>query len=155
MGLFCRLCGEYLTEYRGLQLKLKIGERLKRLRTDKGLTQKGLAAAVSGGLDYTYIGKIERGEQLPSLKILVKISEALSVPLGSFFPDEPIATICDGSTAEKDYRVRNEERNGLHEALELVHEDDIPLLTEIVKALARHRKAMDGTHVGKNKDSSH
>jgi transcriptional regulator with XRE-family HTH domain len=135
-------------------LKLKIGERLKRLRTDKGLTQKGLAAAVSGGLDYTYIGKIERGEQLPSLKILVKISEALSVPLGSFFPDETIATICDGSTAEQDYRVRNEKRNGLYEALELVREDDIPLLTEIVNALCRHRKAMDGTHAGKDKHSS-
>lgn len=146
--------GEYLTEYRGLQLKLKIGGRLKRLRTDKGLTQKGLAAEVSGGLDYTYIGKIERGEQLPSLKILVKISEALSVPLGSFFPDEPVATIRDGSTAEQDYRVRDEKRNGLYEALELVHEDDIPLLTEIVKALARHGKAVDEKRAEKNKDSS-
>jgi transcriptional regulator with XRE-family HTH domain len=129
-------------------LKLIIGRRLKRFRTEKGLTQKGLAAAVSGGLDYTYIGKIERGEQFPSLKILVKISEALSVPLGSFFPDDPIATIRDASTPEQDYRVADVKRNGLNEALEQLHDDDIPLLTEIVKALGRHRKSLAGKRSG-------
>jgi transcriptional regulator with XRE-family HTH domain len=135
-----------------LQLKLTVGRQLKRLRTGKGLTQKGLAAAVRGGLDYTYIGKIERGEQLPSLKILMKISEALSVPLGSFFPDEPIAKICDASTPETDYRVRDEKRNGLYEALEQLHNDDIPLLTEIVKALGRHRKVLTGKRSARDED---
>ena len=61
-------------------LKVEIGKRLKRLRLQKGSTQKELAAKVRGGLDYTYIGKIERGEQLPSLKILIKISEAKRSP---------------------------------------------------------------------------
>jgi transcriptional regulator with XRE-family HTH domain len=133
-------------------LKLEIGRQLKRLRTDKGLTQKGLAAAVRGGLDYTYIGKIERGEQLPSLKILIKISEALSVPLGSFFPDEQVATIRDGSVPEQGYRVPGQKRSRLKEALEQMHDDDIPLLTEIVKALVRHRKTLTGKRSGKGNE---
>src|SRR6266567_7340946 len=75
-------------------LKVEIGKRLKRLRLEKGFTQKELAVRVKGGLDYTYIGKIERGEQLPSLKILIKISEALSVPIGSFFQEESSPSVC-------------------------------------------------------------
>ena len=135
-----------------LHLKLKIGRQLKRLRTDRGLTQKGLAAAVRGGLDYTYVGKIERGEQLPSLKILIKISEALSVPLRCFFPDEPNATVHDASSPERDYRAPDERRRGLYEALDQLHDDDIPLLTEIIKALAGHRKSLAAKRSGKNEN---
>lgn len=116
------------------------------MRNDKGLTQKGLAAEVSGGLDYTYIGKIERGEQLPSLKILIKISEALSVPLGSFFPDEPISTIRDASSPGQEYRVADKKQCALFKALEELHADDISLVIEIVKALGRHRKALTDKH---------
>lgn len=105
---------------------------------EKGLTQKGLAAAVKGGLDYTYIGKIERGEQLPSLKVLIKISEALCVPLGSFFPDKPSSTVHDISSRIA-YNITTEKMNRLHEAIETLHGDDVPLLLEIIKALNRHR----------------
>jgi transcriptional regulator with XRE-family HTH domain len=134
------------------QVKIKIGRRLKRLRAEKGLTQKGLAAAVSGGLDYTYVGKIERGEQLPSLKILIKISEALSVPLSSFFPDEPAPAVHDVSFSESDYHAGEEKWSGLYESLKLLHEDDIPLLTEIARVLGRHRKARAGKHTGSPED---
>lgn len=122
-------------------MKSKIGRRLKRLRTDKGLTQKDLAAAVSGGLDYTYIGKIERGEQLPSLKILIRISEALSVPVSSFFPDETMA-VSDGSSPEASYLAGDDKWSGLLATLKLLHEDDIPLFIEMARVLARHRKSM-------------
>jgi transcriptional regulator with XRE-family HTH domain len=126
-----------------LHLKSKIGRRLKKLRTEKGLTQKGLAATVRGGLDYTYIGKIERGEQLPSLKILLKISEALSVPVSSFFPDETVSAVCDVSAPEMDYQAGDERRGELFATLKLLHEDDIPLLIEIARVLTRHRATKD------------
>lgn len=121
-------------------MKEKIGRLLKKFRTEKGLTQKGLADSVVGGLDYTYIGKIERGEQLPSLKILMKISEALSVPVGRFFPDETGVAVSDVSSPETDYKPRNESREMLLKELELIHDDDLPLLVEIARALRRHRK---------------
>lgn len=138
-------CRDWPAAFAGvLTVKIEIGRRLKRLRTEKGLTQKGLAAAVSGGLDYTYIGKIERGEQLPSLKILIRISEALSVPVSSFFPDEPVPAVNDIASAGAGYQTVDEDWSGLFGELRLLHKDDIRLVTEIVKVLARHRKAMKG-----------
>jgi len=123
-------------------VKSEIGRCLKRLRIDKGLTQKGLAAAVSGGLDYTYIGKIERGEQLPSLKILISISEALSVPVSSFFPDVAVTAVRDGSSPEMNYLTGDNKWSELFAALKLLHEDDIPLFIEMASVLAKHRKSM-------------
>jgi transcriptional regulator with XRE-family HTH domain len=140
-----RELGEFLTAFAGVfQLKSAIGRRLKRLRIDKGLTQKGLAATVPGGLDYTYIGKIERGEQLPSLKILIKISEALSVPVSSFFPDETVSVVCDVSVSERNYHAGEEKWSGLFSVLKQLHEDDIPLFIEIVMVLVRHRQSSNG-----------
>ena len=67
------------------QLAREIGLSLQRLRRDKGWTQKALARRVAGGVNTTYIGKIERGDQLPSLKILLRLSQALDVSVGYFF----------------------------------------------------------------------
>jgi transcriptional regulator with XRE-family HTH domain len=123
-------------------LKVEIGKRLKRLRLEKGYTQKELAARVREGLDYTYIGKIERGEQLPSLKILIKISEALSVPVGYFFRDESVSAVREISAPGLKLPGKGEKGRELIRALKLLHEDDIPLIIEIVQVLSRHRNAM-------------
>jgi len=122
-------------------LKVEIGKRLKRLRLEKGSTQKELAARVRGGLDYTYIGKIERGEQLPSLKILIKISEALSVPVGYFFLGEAVPAVNEIPADKLKLLTKDDKGHELLKALKLLHEDDIPLLFEIVKVLIRHRNA--------------
>ena len=66
-------------------LAREIGLTLQRLRHEQGLTQKGLAQQVAGGIDATYIGKIERGDQLPSLKILLRLGHALNVSASAFF----------------------------------------------------------------------
>ena len=67
------------------ELAREIGLTLQRLRHEKGWTQKGLAQQVAGGVDTTYVGKIERGDQLPSLKILMRLGKALNVPVNAFF----------------------------------------------------------------------
>jgi transcriptional regulator with XRE-family HTH domain len=66
-------------------LACEIGLILRRLRRTRGLTQKALAQQVPGGMEVTYIGKIERGEQLPSLKVLLRLSAALGVMISDFF----------------------------------------------------------------------
>ena len=114
-------------------MKLEIGRRLKRLRLEQGLTQKELAAKVSGGLDYTYIGKIERGEQLPSLKILIRISEALAVQVGDFFHSGAWPAVNGVAAPEKEREF--------FRMLNLLHADDIPLVIEIIKVLGKHRSA--------------
>jgi len=70
-----------------------LGERVKKLRKSLGLTQKQFASRVPGRLDYTYIGKIERGQQYPSLKLLEKIGTTFSKPMSYFFKDEDQPTI--------------------------------------------------------------
>jgi transcriptional regulator with XRE-family HTH domain len=66
-------------------LAREMGLTLQRLRHERNLTQKHLAQRVAGGIDVTYIGKIERGDQLPSLKVLLRLSKALDVSVGTFF----------------------------------------------------------------------
>jgi len=56
-----------------------VGENVRRLRKERGLTQEQLAMEV--GIDLTYLGGIERGRRNPSLKILGALSTALAVQL--------------------------------------------------------------------------
>ena len=53
-----------------------IGERLKRLRLEKGLSQRELAAP---GVSYAYISRIEAGTRQPSVKALRKLAAKLGV----------------------------------------------------------------------------
>jgi transcriptional regulator with XRE-family HTH domain len=45
-----------------MALQQTIGQTLRAFRQRKGLTQKELASKIQGEVDYSYIGKIERGE---------------------------------------------------------------------------------------------
>jgi len=72
---------------------MNLGERVKKLRNSLGLTQKEFASRVPGKIDYTYIGKIERGHQYPSLKLLEKIGATFSKPMSYFFKDEDQPTV--------------------------------------------------------------
>ncbi len=119
-------------------IKEQIGKRLRDLRQKKGLTQKGMAKMA--GVDYTYIGKIERGEQLPSLNVLIRFAECLSLPLDRFFMGEATRRLV--SLAPQDV-YKSMQRENLWELLRLlegVTEEDISLLIEIVRVLRRHRE---------------
>jgi transcriptional regulator with XRE-family HTH domain len=124
-------------------LSLEIGSRLKKLRMGRGLTQKGLAAKIKDGVDYTYIGKIERGQQLPSLKVLQGISETFSVPISSFFRDEQDTVVYVNRPAEPG-DITLYEKGELGRALKHIHAADIPLILEIINILARHRESEKG-----------
>jgi transcriptional regulator with XRE-family HTH domain len=126
-----------------MAIQRAIGQTLRILRQQKGLTQKELASKVPGEVDYSYIGKIERGEQLPSLKMLKRLSDALAVPLSSFFQ-----VLRSGVTARKEHREENNEvlsrqRERLLNLIYLAHNNDIPLLIEIVRILNKRRKGQE------------
>jgi transcriptional regulator with XRE-family HTH domain len=55
------------------------GRNVRRARQQKGLTQEELAFEAE--IDLTYIGGIERGKRNPSLIVMARIADALSVPL--------------------------------------------------------------------------
>lgn len=120
-------------------LSAELGRKLKKLRNEKGLTQKELAAAIHDGVDYTYIGKIERGQQLPSLKVLHGISETLSVPIDYFLRDESESIVYVNYPVDMGDFGRNEKGRELIKALKQLNPHDIPLIIEIIRILARHR----------------
>ena len=54
------------------------GEFLKIAREKAGMTQEGLAFAA--GLDRTYISRLERNKNSPTLNTLLLLGDALGVP---------------------------------------------------------------------------
>jgi transcriptional regulator with XRE-family HTH domain len=133
---------EATSEERVMAIQQTIGHTLRALRQRKGLTQKELAAKIQGEVDYSYIGKIERGEQLPSLKMLERLSNALAVPLSFFFQGlgSDVTARREGGEAGDEPLGQQRERLLLYLA-HTVHDDDIPLLIEIVRILNKRRKA--------------
>jgi transcriptional regulator with XRE-family HTH domain len=66
----------------------EIGEKLKKLRERKGYSMRFVGEAL--GLDYSYIGKIEKGN-LPSLKVLKELVELYGTTLSELFGEsQPI-----------------------------------------------------------------
>jgi transcriptional regulator with XRE-family HTH domain len=53
------------------------GKSLRGLRTARGWSQERLAEAA--GITLNYVGNLERGEQGPSLHILVRLARALEI----------------------------------------------------------------------------
>src|SRR5437868_15016413 len=53
-----------------------VGQRLRRLRRERGLSQRELA---SPGVSYAYISRIEAGVRRPSVKALRKLAPKLEV----------------------------------------------------------------------------
>jgi len=64
-------------------ITIKFGERIRRLREAKGLSQEELAFRAR--VHRTYLGGIERGERNPSLKNITAIAKALEIGLSELF----------------------------------------------------------------------
>jgi transcriptional regulator with XRE-family HTH domain len=56
-----------------------LGRNVRRIRQQRALTQEQLA--FDAEIDLTYLGGIERGRRNPSLLVMARIADALSVPL--------------------------------------------------------------------------
>lgn len=58
----------------------KLGRNLKRIRTEKNMSQGDIARAL--GVDRGYISNIENGKRNPTLATITKLAEALKVSVG-------------------------------------------------------------------------
>ncbi len=57
-----------------------VGANLKRLRVARQVSQERLA--FDAGVDRSYVGGMERGEENPTIDILDKLAATLAVPVG-------------------------------------------------------------------------
>lgn len=66
-----------------MDIKIKIGQRIKELRDVANMSQKDLSFAAD--LDRSYIASIENGQRNVSIVNIEKIATALGVSLTTFF----------------------------------------------------------------------
>ena len=63
-----------------LSLKHKVGQAIRSLRREKGLSQEELAEL--SNINRTYVGTLERGDKSPTLDVLERIAKALDITVG-------------------------------------------------------------------------
>jgi transcriptional regulator with XRE-family HTH domain len=68
-----------------LTLKVALGRAIRRLRTERGFSQEGLALAA--GINRTYATDLENGKRNVSLEILERVAEALSLNTGELLTE--------------------------------------------------------------------
>jgi transcriptional regulator with XRE-family HTH domain len=83
-----------------------LGSEIRQLRKVRGITLQQLALAT--GKSVGFLSQIERNLTKPSVAALQDISEALSVHIGWFFPED-----LAGSPEEREYIVRRHNRRRL------------------------------------------
>lgn len=72
-------------EAEGRRGRRLLGERLKRLRAERGLSQEALAA--KAGISRVTIARLEAGEQDPHYETLLALAQGLTVPLEKLLVD--------------------------------------------------------------------
>jgi transcriptional regulator with XRE-family HTH domain len=83
-----------------------IGQRLRRLRRERGLSQRDLA---SPGISYAYISRIEADKRVPSVKALRKIAGMLGVTVEHLEIGEPTPTERGVADAGVDFETLSDE----------------------------------------------
>lgn len=66
-----------------MDIKLKVGQRIKVLRKEIGLSQEALA--LKAEVDRTYVTDVENGRRNVSVEILERLIKALDVSIADFF----------------------------------------------------------------------
>jgi transcriptional regulator with XRE-family HTH domain len=66
-----------------MRARALVARNIRRLRVDRGLSQEALA--VDAGIDRTYVSRLERGLENPSVAVLEKLAGALSSRIPEFF----------------------------------------------------------------------
>jgi len=68
------------------ETELKVGERVRRVREDKGLSLNDVSKRT--GIDSYYLDQIEKGEVAPPLGVVIKLAKALEMKMGYFISGE-------------------------------------------------------------------
>jgi transcriptional regulator with XRE-family HTH domain len=94
------------------------GQRLRALREDRRLTQQELGD--KAGLSYKYLGSVERGSENPSLRVILKLAEALEVEPRHLFEFHHEATSPTVLRKELNRLLRDADQEKLQQAVKLM-----------------------------------
>ncbi len=87
-------------------MQLHVGDRIKMLRTQRGLTLKELGKDI--GFNYSNLSKIERGQRKPTVEFLESLSSYFKVHISYFFDEKNNLKICP-SKDDFDWYILSEE----------------------------------------------
>jgi transcriptional regulator with XRE-family HTH domain len=94
-----------------------VGENLRKIRLQMGLTQEEVA--LRSGLSQSYINQLESGKRMFTQKSLEQIGKALNIPIIDFFrKEEEVATVREESS---EYKYKRKKRTSKREILELLN----------------------------------
>ena len=68
-----------------MQGRILVGRNIRRIRVSQAMPQERLA--YDAGVDRSYLGGMERGEENPTVDVLDRIAATLAVPLRELFAD--------------------------------------------------------------------
>jgi transcriptional regulator with XRE-family HTH domain len=126
-----------------------IGERLRKIREEKNLSQGDIE--VRTGLLRCYVSRVENGHTVPSVETLEKFARALETPLYRLFyerTDSPPPTTRRHKPAEVLWGDKSEEVRDLRRLRTLlgrITESDRQLLLHFVNKLGNGREASKRT----------
>lgn len=66
-----------------MKAQVLVSRNVRRLRVQKGLSQEALA--VDAGIDRTYVSRVERGLENPTVAVLEKFAKALDAEITELF----------------------------------------------------------------------
>lgn len=72
-----------------MKAQVVVARNLRRLRVAKELSQEALA--VDAGIDRTYVSRLERGLENPSVAVLERLAYALDAEIVDFFDASRVA----------------------------------------------------------------
>ena len=95
-----------------------IGKNIRKYRLMKKLRQEDLAE--KAGLTANYIGKVERGEKIPSLETFIKILNTLGVSADMVLSDvlDNGYTVKNSMLNDKLEKLAPEDRNRIYEVID-------------------------------------
>jgi transcriptional regulator with XRE-family HTH domain len=102
-----------------------IGQRIRRLRLERKLSQRQLSVP---GVGYAYISRIENGDREPSLKVMRKLARRLGVSLEELETGQRIPAAADRelrvSDAELALRLDGDEVDAVEETFRSILQDE-------------------------------
>ena len=116
-----------------------IGEIIRMFRKSKRLSQKDLANLIEGSIDASYIGRIERGQQNPSLKTIEKIITALDISWSKIL--HYVA-----SYEEQPSALQDKNKLDLINRISAFSKNEVDLYNEIISFLEKHIQLLKEEH---------